>query len=165
MEVKPIIVTTPQIYHRRAPGTYILIMHLGRPTEVVVGALEAFDLEPGYYLYVGSALNGLSGRLRRHCRSDSKRLHWHVDYLRTQAALVEVWWTVSAEHLECDWAAVLRGLPGTSEPVAGFGASDCRCYSHLFHMPEEPPLREFTDRRPEHCIRRSSEEPFLGTPE
>ncbi|MFQ5340329.1 MAG: DUF123 domain-containing protein [Anaerolineae bacterium] len=138
---------------RGAPGTYVLVMLLGVPTRVVVGALGTFDLEAGYYLYVGSALNGLAGRLRRHCRTDGKRLRWHIDYLRAQTTLVEVWWTVFAERLECEWAAVLRRLPGVSEPVAGFGSSDCRCSSHLFYLASKPSSDDFTAHYPDLDIR------------
>lgn len=138
------------------PGTYILVLHLDSPTRVVVGTLGAFDLEAGYYLYVGSALNGLAGRLRRHCRTNDKRLHWHIDYLRAKAELVEIWWTVSAERLECEWAAALRRLPGVSEPVAGFGASDCRCSSHLYHFSDRPSLDDFAAGWPNCEIGRST---------
>ncbi len=124
------------------PGTYVLVLHLARPARVVIGALGIFDLNAGYYLYVGSALNGLAGRLRRHLQTDDKRLHWHIDYLRTEATLVDVWWTVSPEHLECAWAAALRRLPGVREPVAGFGSSDCRCRSHLFYLADLPSPNE-----------------------
>jgi len=138
---------------RGAPGTYVLVMLLGAPARVVVGALGAFDLSAGYYLYVGSALNGLAGRLRRHLRTDDKRLRWHIDYLRARTELVEVWWTVSEERLECDWAATVRVLPGVTEPVAGFGASDCRCSSHLFYLASKPSLDDFTARYPNHDMR------------
>ena len=137
-----------------APGTYVLVMLLDAPTRVVVGALGAFDLDAGYYLYVGSALNGLAGRLRRHLRTAGKRLHWHVDYLRAQATPVEVWWTVSSERLECRWAATLRRHPGVCEPVAGFGASDCRCNTHLFYLVERPSLQAFTPDWPNRIIGR-----------
>ncbi|RME44476.1 MAG: GIY-YIG nuclease family protein [Chloroflexi bacterium] len=120
------------------PGTYVLVLHLARPARIVIGALGVVNLDAGYYLYVGSALNGLAGRLRRHLRTDGKRLHWHIDYLRTEAALVDVWWAVSPERLECEWAAALRRLPGVCEPVAGFGSSDCRCRSHLFYLADLP---------------------------
>lgn len=132
---------------RGAPGTYILVLLLAQPTRAVVGALGALDLKSGYYLYVGSALNGLAGRLRRHSRTDSKHLYWHIDYLRAHATLVEVWWTLSTERLECDWAAALRRLPGEPEPVAGFGASDCRCSSHLFYLVDRPSCNDFADQQ------------------
>lgn len=130
----------------KGPGTYILVMRLKHPARVVVGALGTFDLDAGYYLYVGSALNGLAGRLRRHRRTGGKRLHWHIDYLRAQAALIEIWWTASPKRLECEWAAIVRGLPGMSEPMAGFGASDCRCVSHLFYSHRKPAIDEFAAR-------------------
>lgn len=140
---------------RGDPGTYILVMQLERPARVVVGALGAFDLDAGYYLYVGSALNGLAGRLRRHLHTDDKKLYWHIDYVRAQTTLVEIWWAVSAERLECDWAAVLREWPAVSEPIAGFGAGDCEdCSSHLFFMVEKPAFDAFAGRWPDRRIQR-----------
>lgn len=144
------------------PGTYILILYLDSPACVVVGALGAFDLDAGYYLYVGSALNGLAGRLRRHCRTGGKKLYWHIDYLRAHTALIDIWWRVSAERLECDWATAVRSLPGVSEPVAGFGASDCQCSSHLFHLTSEPAFDEFAAHSPGRDIHRLSPEPRVA---
>lgn len=140
---------------RGAPGTYVLVMLLGSPTRVVVGALGALDLEAGYYLYVGSALNGLAGRLRRHLRTGDKRLRWHIDYLRDRATLAEIWWTVSPRRLECEWAAVLRRSAGVSAPVAGFGSSDCRCSSHLFYLKEKPSFDNFAARLPNCNVHRT----------
>jgi Uri superfamily endonuclease len=34
--------------------------------------------------------------------------------------------------IECSIAVRIRSLPGVSEPIPGFGSSDCRCRSHLF---------------------------------
>lgn len=146
---------------RGTPGTYVLVMRLEAPREVVVGARGAFHLPAGYYLYVGGALNGLSGRLRRHVRPDAKKLYWHIDYLRAETELVDIWWTLAGERLECDWAAALAELPDVGEAIPRFGSGDCRCSTHLFYTAGEPPFEVFTHRGPTreiHCQGVSSKE-------
>jgi sugar fermentation stimulation protein A len=139
---------------RGTPGTYVLAMRLEAPKEVIVGARGAFRLPSGYYLYVGGALNGLSGRLQRHLRPDAKKLYWHIDYLRAEAVLVDVWWTLADERLECDWAVALGELPGVGEAIPRFGSGDCRCSTHLFHTSRRPPFEIFARQWPAREIRR-----------
>jgi len=121
-------------------GHYLAVMHLEAPTEVVVGALGAQTLPAGDYVYIGSALRGLSARLARHRRLD-KRHRWHVDALRAAARWVEGRILPGATGRECDLAATVAALPGASSPVPGFGASDCRCPGHLVCFADgAPPL-------------------------
>jgi Uri superfamily endonuclease len=114
------------------PGTYALIITLDRPRIIDVGRRGRFRFPAGFYLYVGSALGpgGLAGRLERHLRAD-KRLHWHVDYLLCRARVVQVWIAESAARRECDWAQAAMRLPEATIILPRFGASDCRCISHL----------------------------------
>jgi Uri superfamily endonuclease len=124
-------------------GTYLLLVHLDHKAELRVGRLGTFRFDPGWYAYCGSALGpgGLPARLARHSRAD-KRLHWHIDYLLQHAALETVWQTIYPRRLECAWAATIRDLPDAQTPVRGFGASDCRCTSHLIYLPRCPDDRE-----------------------
>jgi len=122
---------------RREPGTYVLVMELGQATRMTIGGLGIQHLGQGYYLYVGSAMGGLRGRVARHLRKD-KRLHWHIDYLLRAATVVEVWYRVGPERLECAWAGALRRSGRVEAVVRGFGASDCRCWGHLFFSKERP---------------------------
>lgn len=123
-------------------GTYVLVLGCGKACAVEVGRLGPLHTTPGYYLYVGSAFGpgGLAARVRRHVRV-GKRLHWHVDYLRAETTL-EVVWFVKALRLEHRWAAALAASPRL-QPVPGFGASDCRCPTHLFHTRRRPQLASF----------------------
>jgi len=107
-----------------------------------IGRLGIHSLPPGYYVYVGSALGGLSSRLRRHLRSE-KRLHWHIDYLLQQAAVSQIWYALGPDRLECKWNAILRNLPGATASIPKFGASDCRCSSHLTRFRTIPPFDLF----------------------
>ena len=120
-----------------APGAYALLIALEQSTTIEVGRLGALEFPPGFYAYVGSALGGLVARVNRHLRSN-KKLHWHVDYLLEAARLSQVIWAVSKEKLECSIADSL-GNHGFNA-VSKFGASDCRCPSHLFHSPTRKPL-------------------------
>jgi len=123
--------------HHDTPGTYILVVALERDTRLTIGSLGGHDLRAGYYLYVGSALNGLRSRLSRHLRPEKKR-HWHIDYLLAIASVCEIWYMESPERHECAWAEALR-WSGVVEPAApGFGSSDCRCGTHLFYSAERP---------------------------
>ena len=120
------------------PGTYVLVMQIDHQRELSVGRLGTLTLQPGYYLYVGSAQGpgGLKARVERHCRT-AKKQHWHIDYLTSAAPVIETWAQTgpSQEHA---WAARL----GEHLEIAcdRFGASDCRCISHLFRSPEKPDL-------------------------
>lgn len=126
----------PFFPHR--PGTYALILHLARSQIIGVGRLGAFDFPAGWYVYVGSALGpgGLAGRLGRHLAPGA--LHWHVDYLRQEAYLEAICCLVDDQRLEHLWAITLQDRPGVAMPCPGFGASDCRCLTHLFHFQCEP---------------------------
>ena len=129
-----------------SPGTYVLILHLAQARTLQVGRLGSFHFPAGFYAYPGSAYGpgGLRARLGRHL-ADVKRLHWHIDYLR-QAGPVTALWLAEHRRVECAWAHALGSLPGASQPVPGFGASDCACPSHLFHFPEPPSLADFRPR-------------------
>jgi len=129
------------------PGTYALVLAVPQPAEITVGRLGRMGIEPGCYVYVGSACGpgGLAARLGRHIRRE-KRLRWHVDYLRDVAEVDEVWYAVGQSCRECEWAEAMQGLPGASLPMARFGASDCRCQSHLLFFRRRPSFAAFARR-------------------
>ncbi len=122
-----------------AHGTYALLLKLERSAEIAVGRLGALSFPAGYYVYVGSALGpgGLAARLARHGRSQ-KRLFWHIDYFLTIARLVDTLQDASGQRLECSWVCTLMGMAGAQVAARGFGASDCRCSSHLIFVGSEP---------------------------
>jgi Uri superfamily endonuclease len=98
--------------------------------EVDVGSLGSLKIERGRYAYVGSAKAGLWSRVGRHLAgSDKKR--WHIDYITGLADKKMVFHGDYAEGKECETA---RMLSSRFSPVKGFGSSDCRCGSHLFHL-------------------------------
>lgn len=116
-------------------GSYVLILALGRPTALSVGRLGAFCFPAGTYAYAGSALGpgGLAARLAHHRRLTTSA-HWHIDYLRRWSQLREIWSAASNARLECAWARALLDLPGAQAIAPRFGASDCRCATHLVYF-------------------------------
>lgn len=125
------------------PGTYALILRPTMPGEVEIGALGTLRLEPGWYVYVGSALGpgGLAARVGRHADdAEKKPRHWHIDHLLPATDLAEVWYTVGPDRREEAWARHVRSRPGATVPLAGFGAGDCGCAGHLVHAPRRPRL-------------------------
>ncbi len=87
----------------------------------------------------------MAARLKHHL-GQSPRPHWHIDYLKTRATIVDVWAAVHRDRLECRWAGVLAHTDGSHTPAPGFGASDCTCTSHLFHFNANPRLADFNRR-------------------
>jgi Uri superfamily endonuclease len=123
--------------------TYLLIMQGDVSRQVNVGALGEVSLEPGWYLYVGSARRHLEARLRRHLRQE-KRRRWHIDYLLIGDAceIREIW--AGEGMAECQLAGSLLALPEISIPKPRLGASDCRCPAHFFQYHQDlTELRQF----------------------
>jgi sugar fermentation stimulation protein A len=119
-------------------GVYILKIFLHGDTRIEVGSLGAVDFKKGYYAYTGSAMGGIEQRVARHLRK-SKKLHWHIDYLLVKAEVKNVFVReTDRKSDECRAAAELEKSGGVH--VAGFGSSDCRCKSHLFHFRDFPKL-------------------------
>ncbi len=126
------------------PGTYVLWLRCTTEGERPIGRLGILLLQPGYYAYVGSAFGpgGLGARIRRHLRK-SKPRHWHIDHLRCVTDVEAIWYAHGSRSLEHRWAERLGRSPGARIPLPGFGSSDCRCATHLFHFEEMPqPFRE-----------------------
>lgn len=131
------------------PGTYVLVMKAPEAGSATIGKLGEIEFQGGWLLYVGSAFGsgGLQARVRRHVR-DAKTLHWHIDHLLAELDVSEVWWTHDDTKWEEPWAEALRGMRNARIPLRRFGAGDCRCESHLIHLPERPDvdaLREGDD--------------------
>ena len=127
-------------------GAYVLLLRMPAPATVTVGKLGCRLFDQPYYAYAGSALGpgGLAARVGRHLKTDKKK-HWHIDYLRELAEITAVWELVGQTRRECLLAGLLVSLKGAS-PVDGFGATDCRCRTHLVGMASLPRLDSFRRR-------------------
>lgn len=120
-------------------GTYCLIIDLPRKTDISVGKLGQFSFDVGLYVYVGSAIGGIEGRVRRH-KSPMKRMKWHIDYLLREAEILStVVIPCRTKGMECEVARTLAECMGAKVLHKGFGSSDCRCDSHLIYFGDSDP--------------------------
>lgn len=114
-------------------GVYALVLLVSEKTTLEVGRLGPRDFASGIYVYVGSAMNTLPGRVSRHLRREKKK-HWHIDYLldETGSCVLGVAWKYSRRRIEC-W--VSRNIHGKAVmSVEDFGCGDCDCGSHLHYF-------------------------------
>jgi Uri superfamily endonuclease len=116
-------------------GVYQLHLRLDKPKRIRVGKLGVFTFPAGRYIYTGSAMNGLIGRLRRHLKK-RKKLYWHIDYLLRHAKIETIFVLETGERVECQLNSLTLSLPNAKVVVKGFGCSDCRCPSHLVYFGE-----------------------------
>jgi len=116
-------------------GTYIVVLKSEQPNTVQIGKLGLLGIHKGYYVYIGSAMGpgGVMARLRHH-RKISQRPHWHLDYLRAQMEFYQAYALFSLERKECECANLMSKSEIASEPINGFGSSDCHCRTHLFYF-------------------------------
>jgi Uri superfamily endonuclease len=119
-------------------GSYVLLIRLTAGQSIKAGNLPETYFPGGHYAYVGSAMGGFKPRLNRHHRKDKKR-HWHIDYLLERAAIGGVALAENETRAEC---AIAGALSRRFDSIPGFGASDCRCQSHLFFASDEARLRD-----------------------
>lgn len=120
-----------------SPGTYALLLRCAGRARVSVGAIGSIDLEPGLYLYLGSAFGpgGLRARIGRHT-SRQKTRRWHIDYVRARTSLAGAWYSTSPLPLEHVWAEAVLDIVVGRNPLRQFGASDCQCPSHFVYFPD-----------------------------
>ena len=110
-------------------GSYVLLIHLKEDEEIRIGSLGKIEFPKGYYVYVGSSMNGIEGRVNRHLRK-RKKVHWHIDYFLKKAEILSAYYFESKKRTECNIAnKFFRKFEG----VPKFGSSDCNCVGHLFH--------------------------------
>jgi Uri superfamily endonuclease len=123
-------------------GIYQLLIHLPESVSIQVGKKGRFRFPAGYYVYTGSAKNGLQGRVRRHLRKE-KKFFWHIDYLLEHASVETVLLLAGQRKDECYLSLETLAMPGAEVIVPKFGASDCQCPSHLafFGRLKEVPSR------------------------
>ena len=123
-------------------GTYVLRIKVKKDLLLNVGALGKRRFEKGVYLYVGSAMNSLEKRVKRHIKKEKKK-RWHIDYLTT------------AEGVEIEGAYVFRekrieeklseALSGICKSVDGFGASDMKNVKSNLYLSNEDAKKVIQD--------------------
>ena len=96
--------------------------------KIEIGKLGIIEFKRGYYAYVGSAMNSLEGRIKRHLKKE-KKMKWHIDFLLQHAIIKKIFYKESMEKEECSIAKKFNGF----DFIPKFGSSDCKCKSHLFY--------------------------------
>ncbi len=114
-------------------GSYVLLIQLPEEQTITVGSLKAISFPGGYYAYVGSAMGGFKSRLKHHLR-DSKKPHWHIDYLLERAPVIGLILCETTDRAEC---TIAQALGRQFDSIPGLGSSDCKCHSHLFLAADE----------------------------
>jgi len=120
-------------------GIYHLIIYLSFDKEIRIGKLGLFLFPAGYYVYTGSAMQGLEARVARHKRKQ-KKLHWHIDFLLQYAEIINVITYQTKERLECCLNSKIMSISGSQIIAKGFGSSDCGCITHLFFFDKKPDI-------------------------
>ncbi len=118
-------------------GSYILVIELPEEQTIAISRPPNIHFPGGYYAYVGSALGGFKARLNHHLQG-AKRPHWHIDYLLEKASISSIILSETTERVEC---SIAQALERQLDAIPGFGASDCKCGSHLFFTTDERQLK------------------------
>ncbi len=131
----PIDVSTTRTYCQDE-GSYLILLENHEDCKVTVGKLGEISSKKGWYVYVGSAMQALNSRIKRH-QQKRKKLRWHIDYLASTVMTVKKVFPIrSPEKLESRLAGELGKISETSVPR--FGASDVPEDSHLFYFHDSP---------------------------
>jgi sugar fermentation stimulation protein A len=117
-------------------GSYLLIFYNQQRFTKVIGSLGEREFKKGYYVYVGSAMQALDKRIKRHLRK-SKTVRWHLDYLSPGCMKIEKVYPIRRQdRIE---EALARGLLEICDDyVRDFGASDSGLPSHFFYFSNRP---------------------------
>ena len=118
-------------------GSYILLIKLAEAQAIKIGRRQNIYFPGGGYAYVGSAMGGFKSRLSRHLQRN-KKLHWHIDYLLPRASISSIILCEAEDRVEC---VIAQALSRQFDSVPGFGASDCKCQSHLFFSADESQMK------------------------
>ena len=106
-----------------------MIIHSQIKQKIKIGKIGSINFKKGYYVYIGSAMNSLESRIRRHL-SDEKKLHWHIDYLLEKSEITDVIYNEN-KKVECELS---QYIAQKTDGVKDFGCSDCECESHLYYF-------------------------------
>ena len=109
-------------------GSYILLIHIDRDSNIKIGGLGNIFFSKNFYTYIGSGLNNLDSRLKRHLKK-TKKNHWHIDYLLETGKIVDIFYKKGIIREECKLA---DSFVDKLQIIPKFGSSDCKCKSHLF---------------------------------
>jgi Uri superfamily endonuclease len=120
-----------------AKGIYQLLIYLPKNVSIVIGKKGRFRFPQGYYIYTGSAGNGLEKRIERHLKKDKKHF-WHIDYLLDFASIKKVFLFTNGKYVECVLNLKTLEKPDAKIIMPKFGSSDCGCPTHLVFFEKMP---------------------------
>lgn len=125
-------------------GTYVLLLHLPTEAEIKISDLGTVDFPAGFYGYVGGAFgpDGLAGQIKQFL-TPTDLPYRHIDFLRREAELAEIWLAIGQTTREHVWADLLMAIPGAVVFTEGFGTLDCDCESHLVYFDVRPSPEDF----------------------
>ncbi|MBS1271728.1 MAG: hypothetical protein MAGBODY4_00860 [Candidatus Marinimicrobia bacterium] len=131
---------------KKVAGGYILVLEVDSPVNIQVGKRGEMPMNPGRYLYGGSAKCGIAHRINRHFFG-GENLHWHIDYLthHPQVDVVEAWCYPDYPEVEHQLAA--KDDLSDDEIFRGFGNGDCGrgCQSHLWKIKGKISAADFSE--------------------
>lgn len=113
-------------------GAYCLLLSINKNLKIEIGKLGLLNFEKGKYVYVGSAMNNIEKRVKRHLKKE-KKLHWHIDYLTINpiVKIENVYYKESNNKEECK---IANFISNQGVPIIKFGCTDCKCKSHLYKV-------------------------------
>ena len=123
-----------------AKGIYQLLIYLPKNTSIAVGKRGKLRFPRGYYVYTGSAQNGLQKRVERHKRRTKKHF-WHIDYLLDFASIKEIFLFTNGKFDECALNLMMLDKPEAKIIMPKFGSSDCNCPTHLVFFQKMPKMK------------------------
>jgi len=125
--------------HCQKGGSYVLILENNMAQHIRIGQLGELWFPEGYYVYVGSGMNVLDSRIKRHHRK-RKKPFWHIDYLTPDFFKpVQTHPLRSRQRFESSLATAMAAL--ADDRINGFGATDTPEDSHLFYFRQDPRRR------------------------
>jgi Uri superfamily endonuclease len=125
-------------------GTYCLCIENKKEKKITIGALGNLLFPTGKYIYIGSALNSLEPRLKRHIKISTGQhnvTHWHIDYFLKDmdVEIQSIFIIKNNNRIECE---IVKKVSQHGESIPRFGSSDCNCPSHLFKVKDNNFLRK-----------------------
>ncbi len=120
-------------------GSYLLFMEVADKIKVN-SKKSQWIIKPGLYVYVGSAMATLTGRVKRHL-TEKKKNHWHIDFLTSRA---KIFLTLLLPSRTKDEKVVSQLVSKYGTPVKGFGSTDCKgLNSNLYRIQNEHAVEIF----------------------
>ncbi len=102
--------------HCHNKGSYLLVLENPQDVTLTIGKLGQVHFLRGWYVYVGSAMNSLEARLKRHQRA-RKKLFWHIDYLASTVMKVRKVYPIrSADRIETELAHAIGAISDGAYP-------------------------------------------------